>query len=163
MHTGSSFEMNNTNLQPRQPPPSSIGGQDAPSSLRRNGESSRSILSMARDAVGGNLSEELDDSYQSLNDSGGGGWGDARGGGGSVAGKSGGGLGAALAQHKLKMSSQDKDADSASTHSDFSTGRCYHDIAGKTSVLMEDKELVSFLPLFWHILGLSPLDLSLVA
>ena len=153
MHTGSSFEMN-TNLQPRQPPPSSIGGQDAPSSLRRN-ESSRSILSMARDAVGSNLAEELGDSYQSLHDSGGSGWGDSRGGGASAAGKSGGGLGAALAQHKLKKqgssnSSMDKDADAASTYSDFSTGRCYHDIAGKTSVLMEDKELVSFSPFPAH-------------
>ena len=142
MHTGSSFEMN-TNLQPRQPPPSSIGGQDAPSSLRRN-ESSRSILSMARDAVGSNLAEELGDSYQSLHDSGGSGWGDSRGGGASAAGKSGGGLGAALAQHKLKkQGSSDKDADAASTYSDFSNGRCYHDVAGKTTVLMEDKELVS--------------------
>ena len=148
MHAGgSSFEMN-TNLQPRQPQPSSIGGQDAPS-LQRN-ESSRSILSMARDAVGSNLAEELGDSYQNLHDSSGSGWGDSRGGGGgSIAGKGGGGLGAALAQHKLKMqgssnSSQDKDADAASTYSDFSTGRCYHDIAGKTNVLMEDKELVSF-------------------
>lgn len=159
MHTGSYFEMN-TNLQPRQPPPSSIGGQDAPN-LRRN-ESSRSILSMARDAVGSNLADELDDSHQSLHDSGGSGWGDARGGGGSVAGKSGGGLGAALAQHKLKKqagssnSSMDKDADAASTHSDFSNGRCYHDIAGKTGVLMEDKELVSFFSIFRHIMGLFP-------
>lgn len=137
----------NTNLQPRQPPPSSIGGQDAPSrptsSLRRN-ESNRSILSMARDAVGSNLADELDDSHRSLDDSSGSGWGDSR---GSVGG-GGGGLGAALAQHKLKKlgssnSSIDKDADAASTYSDFSTGRCYHDVAGKTSVLMEDKELVS--------------------
>lgn len=99
---------------------------------------------MARDAVGSNLADELDDSHRSLDDSSGSGWGDSR---GSVGG-GGGGLGAALAQHKLKKlgssnSSIDKDADAASTYSDFSTGRCYHDVAGKTSVLMEDKELVS--------------------
>ena len=101
---------------------------------------------MARDAVGSNLADELDDSHRSLDDSGGSGWGDSQ---GSVGGGGGGGLGAALAQHKLKKlgssnsSIIDKDADAASTYSDFSSGRCYHDVAGKTSVLMEDKELVS--------------------
>jgi len=95
---------------------------------------------VARDVVGSNLADELDDSYQSLHDSGGGGgWADSRGR----------GAGGAPGQHKLKKqgspnSSLARDSDDASTYSDFSNGRCYHDIAGKTSVLMEDKELVSF-------------------
>eukprot|EP00563_Minutocellus_polymorphus_P016254 CAMPEP_0181057016 /NCGR_PEP_ID=MMETSP1070-20121207/20022_1 /TAXON_ID=265543 /ORGANISM="Minutocellus polymorphus, Strain NH13" /LENGTH=67 /DNA_ID=CAMNT_0023136395 /DNA_START=146 /DNA_END=346 /DNA_ORIENTATION=+ len=65
-----------TNLQPRQQAPLSIGaGQDG---LRRN-DSNRSLLSMARDAVGSNLAEELGDSHHSLDDSSRS-WGDSRGG-----------------------------------------------------------------------------------
>ena len=72
------------------------------------------------------MAEELGDSQCSLDDSGSG----------------------APGPHKLKrqgssVPSLGKDADTASTYSDFSSGRCFHDVAGKTNVLMEDKELVS--------------------
>ena len=131
-----------TNLQPRQPPPLSIqdgaDGQRPPSS-----DSNRSLLaSLMRSS---NLAEELEDSQCSLDDS------DrgraySRGGGPGATGSvgSGGSGGGAPGPHKLKRQGSsvsslgpDKDAD----YSDFSSGRCFHDVAGKTNVLMEDKEL----------------------
>ena len=123
MHSNSPSRMS-TNLQPRQPPPLSI--QDGADGQRRpsSSDSNRSLLaSLMRSS---NLAEELGDSQCSLDDSGSG----------------------APGPHKLKrqgssVSSLSKDADAASTYSDFSSCRCFHDVAGKTNVLMEDKELVS--------------------
>ena len=149
---GSNNDMNSnspsrlsTNLQPRQPPPLSI--QDGADGQRRpSSDSNRSLLaSLMRSS---NLAEELGDSQCSLDDS------DrgrvySRGGGPGATGSvgSGGSGSGAPGPHKLKRQgssvlSLSKDAD----HSDFSSGRCFHDVAGKTNVLMEDKEMVSVPP-----------------
>ena len=146
MHSNSPSRMS-TNLQPRQPPPLSI--QDGADGQRRpsSSDSNRSLLaSLMRSS---NLAEELGDSQCSLDDSGRGRV-YSRGGGPGATGSvgSGGSGSGAPGPHKLKrqgssVSSLGKDADAASTYSDFSSGRCFHDVAGKTNVLMEDKELVS--------------------